>query len=510
MKILWNISLLIGWAVAEWEYASEEAFSQSVNSPVITFVNFDTPSDWCTHCQTFREIWTALIADTQGMPEIVLLSIDCDANKPLCDSRGASEGYPALIAFQNGDEINKFPDTAQRTQIALSASIGQMIDDYSVSQLVENSWDAAFDYCEVRNMSMVTIVGEGQQVELVKDLKDALGERNETHLFHIGLRANQQTARWEWRYSAQDGAAKSCSLETFSVGNDFWKFDDYAESETRDAECAAMAIGGDKYPADANWVTGNCATNVANASFICMERVAEPKRCENEAIEEETSEEEVETTSRPYAIQLLPQAASWNNGYQYCRMRNMTMATIVGQSQQVELVTYLKRYIRDETGSDGAYSFYIALNRRPGATWWRWQYRAPGDQRANDLYCPTGKFSPAGLFWAPSNPPNALGGSIEFNCVSLQINDIRYSDNANWVPISTELFFSFKIIFSGRWRSVAITTNRAETVMFAFQNLKNQNAAKSRQAEVDLAREMEVQMETQVSFSCSLLSLQIL
>ena len=64
------------------------------------------------------------------------MSIDCDANKPLCDRKGASEGYPALIAFQNGEEINKFPNTAQRTQIALSAAIAKMIDDFSVSQLV--------------------------------------------------------------------------------------------------------------------------------------------------------------------------------------------------------------------------------------------------------------------------------------------------------------------------------------------------------------------------------------
>ena len=36
-------------------------------------------------------------------------------------------------------------------------------------------------------------------------------------------------------------------------------------------------------------------------------------------------------------------------------------------------------------------------------------------------------------YWAENNPPNAEGGAIEFNCVTIQMRDARYPDDKNWV-----------------------------------------------------------------------------
>ena len=130
----------------------------------------------------------------------------------------------------------------------------------------------------------------------------------------------------------------------------------------------------------------------------------------------------------------------------YCIDRGQTMVTVANEKQQTDLINYLQAFITEDTlGVNGTYAFYIALRREErrwkiawpnfwkivilGEIAWRWQYQNPSGATKQ---CSLRDFN-ADRFWADRNPPGFDGGSVEFNCASIQINDPRYPDTANWV-----------------------------------------------------------------------------
>ena len=88
-----------------WE---QEVIRRSGDTPVVV----DFWAEWCQPCKQLTPVLEEAVAER----EVVLVTVDVDANKNLAREYGVS-GIPAVKAFKNGREVSAFVGVKTRTMV---------------------------------------------------------------------------------------------------------------------------------------------------------------------------------------------------------------------------------------------------------------------------------------------------------------------------------------------------------------------------------------------------------
>lgn len=76
-------------------------------------------ANWCGHCQNFKPVWNKIIDKYKNNSKITIETIDCDANKEICDAKQI-KGFPT-IQLEKGNKIIEY--NGSRTESSVSEFI---------------------------------------------------------------------------------------------------------------------------------------------------------------------------------------------------------------------------------------------------------------------------------------------------------------------------------------------------------------------------------------------------
>src|SRR5262245_7869031 len=122
-----------------WE---TEVIRRSAETPVVV----DFWAEWCQPCK----VLTPVLEEAVEQREVVLATVDVDANKSLAREYGIA-GIPAVKAFKNGREVAGF--VGVKTRLAVDAFLDELtkppvaeeLDDAEVGQALQaGDYDRAF------------------------------------------------------------------------------------------------------------------------------------------------------------------------------------------------------------------------------------------------------------------------------------------------------------------------------------------------------------------------------
>ena len=94
-----------------------------------------------------------------------------------------------------------------------------------------------------------------------------------------------------------------------------------------------------------------------------------------------------------------------------CQANGQTLAIIENLADQVKLVEQLQKFTREEslTNQNDAVKYWIGLQRPMGVNNWTWRNE-------------NNKCKPPTTFWGINEPPGIDGGSVERNCVAIEVS----------------------------------------------------------------------------------------
>lgn len=104
----------------------------------------------------------------------------------------------------------------------------------------------------------------------------------------------------------------------------------------------------------------------------------------------------------------------------------MILASVQTKAQNLELYTYLEEFVIENSLTSAAEisMFWMGMHREnPYSTSWNWFI---GDEKK----CPINKFGPR---YFGEGLPNSSGGSVQNNCLYMQIHDSRYKAENSWL-----------------------------------------------------------------------------
>ncbi|MCK5663996.1 MAG: thioredoxin fold domain-containing protein [Thiotrichaceae bacterium] len=93
--------------------ATEENFAQvAINESHKRLVLVDISADWCGPCRVLMPILDKLCEEYAG--EFLLAKVDADENMRIA-GRYKVRGFPTVIAFVNGEEVDRFYSAQRET-----------------------------------------------------------------------------------------------------------------------------------------------------------------------------------------------------------------------------------------------------------------------------------------------------------------------------------------------------------------------------------------------------------
>lgn len=93
--------------------ATEENFEQvAINESHKRLVLVDISADWCAPCRVLMPILDKLCEEYAG--EFLLAKVDADENMRIA-GRYKVRGFPTVIAFVNGEEVDRFYSAQRET-----------------------------------------------------------------------------------------------------------------------------------------------------------------------------------------------------------------------------------------------------------------------------------------------------------------------------------------------------------------------------------------------------------